>query len=434
MIPFLYSFFRTRYNQYRFTSRAQLEKWQDRQVRDIIQYAMKHSPFYAKQFKSHNLNEWRSLPLCDKELMMEIFDQFNTVGIKKANAFDVALSAETSRDFSGHIQDITIGLSSGTSGNRGLFLVSAAERSRWAGAILAKVLPSTLLKKQRIALFLRANSSLYTTVQSRRVQFTYFDLSEPVEELSATLTSFDPTILVAPPSMLRILAKLEAKIQPTKIISVAEVLDPLDEAYIEAHFNQKVHQIYQCTEGFLASTCSHGTIHLNEDLVVIEKEYIDKKEGKFIPIITDMNRYSQPIIRYRLNDILTESREPCPCGSIFTPLESIEGRCDDMFYGISTQDPNLLTPIFPDYIRRAIITTSPLIKEYKAIQEKPNLIRIYLRSDQRSQKELFLKVEKALQALFQRHQCLVPVVQIDKEQHTRHATEKLRRVRRTFKP
>jgi hypothetical protein len=36
----------------------------------------------------------------------------------------------------------------------------------------------------------------------------------------------------------------------------------------------------------------------------IEKDWIDEKSGRFSPIITDFNRKTQPIIRYKLDDIL----------------------------------------------------------------------------------------------------------------------------------
>jgi len=84
-------------------------------------------------------------------------------------------------------------------------------------------------------------------------------------------------------------------IQPTKIISIADVLESQDKLYIEAIFGQTVHQIYQSTEGFLGATCELGTIHLNEDSIIFEKEWINKKQGKFIPIITDLQRQTQPI-------------------------------------------------------------------------------------------------------------------------------------------
>jgi len=93
-------------------------------------------------------------------------------------------------------------------------------------------------------------------------------------------------------------------ILPKKRISVAEVLEEDVSDRIYSAFLQTVHQIYQCTEGFLCYTCKFGHLHLNEDLVKIEKEYI--AETRFYPIITDFNIISQPIIRYKLNDILRQ--------------------------------------------------------------------------------------------------------------------------------
>ncbi len=47
---------------------------------------------------------------------------------------------------------------------------------------------------------------------------------------------------------------------PKKIISVAEVLEDIDRDFISATFKQTVHQVYQCTEGFLASNLQAGDI------------------------------------------------------------------------------------------------------------------------------------------------------------------------------
>ena len=71
-------------------------------------------------------------------------------------------------------------------------------------------------------------------------------------------------------------------------------------------------------------------LHLNEDIVYIEREYLDDR--RFVPVVTDLERKAQPIIRYRLNDILVERKEPCGCGSPFLALEKIEGREDDVFF------------------------------------------------------------------------------------------------------
>ncbi|SFI62587.1 F390 synthetase-related protein [Thermoflavimicrobium dichotomicum] len=426
-------YIRTRYRP-SFQSRTQLEAWQHKQVIKLLQYVLPRSPFYREYYQGLSLSEWRQFPLIHKKMMMEHFDELNTVGITQKEALQVALRAEETRDFTPMIRNITIGLSSGTSGHRGIFLVSEEERLRWAGAMLAKLLPASILSGHRVALFLRANSNLYTSVERGRIQFRYFDLVRPVREHIGSLNQFQPTILVAPPSMLRFLAEEQQagrlSIQPQKVISVAEVLDPLDQQKIEQVFQQTVHQIYQCTEGFLATTCEYGTLHVNEDIVVIQKDVLDPVLGKFSPIITDFSRLTQPIIRYRLDDILTEKKEPCPCGSIFMAIEQIEGRCDDLFY-LPSLSSRELVPVFPDFVRRAIISVDLPIEEYLVIQHLPDQLEISLKLKEGDVEEVKNAVLQSMRKLFHHLGCQMPSVQFTPYVREPSAV-KLRRVERRF--
>ena len=430
----LWHYLQTKYFR-RFRSREELLAWQDKQVRRFLGEVLTKSPFYSKRYAGLDISDREKLPIIDKSEMMANFDELNTVGIKKSAAFAIAEKAERSRNFSPTLNGVTVGLSSGTSGNRGLFLVSRKERYAWAGTILAKGLPKPIFTKQAIAFFLRANSNLYETVNSKRIQFKFFDLFQPLDHQIADLNCYAPDILVAPPSMLRLLADArirgDLQISPIKIISVAEVLDPLDETYISQVFGQILHQIYQCTEGFLASTCKYGTLHLNEDIVAIEKEYLDRDAGKFMPIITDFNRQSQPIIRYRLDDILTESRTICPCGSVFTAIESIEGRQDDIFY-LPSKTGEKLIPIFPDFIRRAIIIASEDIREYLVVQKNMQLIEISLKVPNELLLSTREKVDRSLVELFERSQCQIPEITYSEYQPKTAQHQKLRRVKREF--
>ncbi|MFP3123435.1 adenylate cyclase [Ectobacillus funiculus] len=357
----------------------QLRNFQNARITKHMQFVLQHSVFYKNMYQPYmnevSSQQWEQLPIIDKKIMMEHFDSLNTAGITKEQAFQVAFEAERTRNFSPTIHNITIGLSSGTSGNRGLFLVSEEERYLWAGSILAKVLPSSILKKQKIAFFLRANSNLYETTKNKRISFHFFDLLDYFETHIKRLNEIRPTIVIAPPSMLRKIAEWKEEghihIAPKKVISVAEVLEDLDKEYMQSVFGQVVHQIYQCTEGFLATTCKQGTLHMNEDLVYIDKEYVDKGRGIFIPIITDFSRKTQPIIRYRLNDLLIEKKQPCSCGSPFLALERIDGRCDDVFIGRGKTTTKEIS-LFPDFIRRAVMLAAVDIEEFKVIQH-PNL-------------------------------------------------------------
>jgi putative adenylate-forming enzyme len=435
-LTILWHYLLTKYIR-RFNRRDELLAWQDRQVRNFLAEILPKSKFYRDYYQELDIREWQQFPIIDKSIMMANFDDLNTVGIKKHTAFELAIAAETTRNFSSTLDGYTVGLSSGTSGNRGLFIVSQQEQQAWAGTILAKALPKSILTPQRIAFFLRANSNLYETVSRQRIQFNYFDLFDPVENHIDRLNQIAPTILVAPPSMLRLLADARSNgtlnIIPNDIFSVAEVLDPLDEIYIRDRFNSTIHQLYQCTEGFLGSTCKHGTLHLNEDILAIQKDYIDRDAGKFMPIITDFNRRTQPIIRYRLNDILTERQTPCPCGSILTALVSIEGREDDIFW-LSAQTGARSIPIFPDFIRRAIIIASNDIQEYQAVQKSSDSIEIYLKVPAESRESIEQQVDISLRDLFTRSHCQIPQIHYQEYLPKTNLHQKLRRIQREFNP
>jgi len=426
----------TKLNQRRFKNRATLEAWQHQQVDRLLDHVLPRSPFYRQHFSHHKRSEWHIIPTVSKSDLMGNFSQWNTADIALEEAFSVALQAEKSRDFSPVIDSYSVGLSSGTSGNRGLFLVSKEERAAWAGAVLAKILPDCWKRPERIALFLRANNQLYQALDDGQwIRFRYFDMMIPIETHIEALNHYQPSILVAPPSVLRMLANAQydkrLTIKPQKIVSAAEVLEPLDASWIEQCFEQKLHQIYQCTEGFLAATCTHGTLHLNEDIVLIEKHYLDESLGKFSPIITDFRRFTQPIIRYQLNDILTEKKEACPCGSIFAALESIEGRCDDLFYG--EQSDSKLQAIFPDFIRRAVILASETIQEYCVKQLSLDSIEVSLRLSEDStdaENAIHSQIQKELRNVFQQLNCKVPNITFTSYQTINGA--KLRRIQRCF--
>lgn len=444
----LSSYARTRRLDRHFTSRQSLLDWQERQVQEFLRRILPRSPFYQRHFAGLALADWHQWPTIDKAAMMANFDTLNTVGIKHAPAMALAIEAEETRHFGRKLNGMTVGLSSGTSGNRGLFLATAREQAIWAGAALAKLLPGPLWQRHRVAFFLRANSPLYESVRSHWIAFAFFDLLDPLEQHIARLNRFQPTILIGPPSLLRLLAEenIPAQgedprltIQPKKIISVAEVLDPLDEQFLRVHFGQIIHQVYQATEGFLASTCEVGTLHLHEEFVAFDREYIEQSESstsaprRFVPILTDFNRTSQPIIRYRLNDILSERSQPCPCGRLTTALAQIEGRSDDIFYlpkanGSSTQDWVIL---FPDFVRRAVIGSSPLIWEYRVRQVAAERLEIALLVVVANQQTVEASVIDAIRHLCNRLGAKMP--KIDFIEYTPHTgLKKLKRIERSW--
>ncbi len=355
------------------------------------------SPFYNK-FSDKKLKEF---PIMQKQAFMENFTSINTTGIELEDAMHIALEAENSRDFAPTINGITVGLSSGTSGNRGLFLASDNERAQWVAAVLNRVI-GFQFKKRKVAFFLRANSNLYNSVASKLLRFEFYDLLIPVEKHLKSLIELQPNILVAQPSCLIELAKyIESKqlqIKPEKVISVAEVLYPEDKRYLEKIFNQKIHQVYQCTEGLLASTCEEGNLHFHEDYLIIEKKYLDEEQTRFHPIITDLMRSTQPVVRYELNDIIHELKN-CPCGLKSTAIAQIEGRSDDKLCFINKD--RIEISIYPDFFRRAIILADSGIHNYILIQKSKSQLNLFIDGSS----DLFLKAQHEIQKLLEFNNC-----------------------------
>lgn len=377
-ILILYFYLRTKYF-IRFKSRKDLELWQRKKIEKFMKNIFSKSKFYSSLYKDDtNLTDDK---IINKKIMLENFDTLNTARITLKDALTVAQKAEYDRIFSPTINGYSTGLSSGTSGNRGVFLVSAYERAFWCGTILAKMLPHSIFKKTKIAFFLRANNNLYETIKSPILKFKFFDLKKDVALNLQELNDFQPNILLAPPNMLKIICTAqehnEVHLNPYRIISVADVLHKDIKSKLEKVFNQPIHQVYQATEGFLGYTCKYGKLHLNEDMIHIRKKYLDKK--RFVPIITDFCRTTQPVINYELNDILIEDTSVCPCGSHFVALQAIEGRCDDILR-FKNSDGEMIN-IFPDFVVRCVLSADSQIEYFKVVQNSVSSVQFHIPDD-----------------------------------------------------
>ncbi|MGA0542900.1 F390 synthetase-related protein [Neotabrizicola sp. VNH66] len=343
-----------------------------RQARGLLHMrrGLAASPFYAP-LRDRPFDDW---PVIGKAEWMADFDRINTVGLTHAAALAHAERAERERDFRPRLRGVTVGLSTGTSGRRGVFLVSDAERRLWAGVMLAALLRGNPLRPRRVAFLLRANSNLYGTAGFGPVRFRYFDLLQPWSDLTASLRAFAPEVLIAPASVLDLLAR-DGGLRPAQVVSVAETLHEDEAARITAAFGVAPEQVYQATEGTLALPCRLGRLHLNEAYLKIERDWIDRASGRFAPVVTDLNRLTQPVIRYRLDDIVTLDPAPCPCGAASHVVARIEGRCDDICHLLAPSGP---VPVFPDLLTRAVLAAAPDLAEFQLQQTRPGAFALAL--------------------------------------------------------
>jgi putative adenylate-forming enzyme len=265
------------------------------------------------------------------------YGRWNSLGLSQDQLHAAAHNNETGGS-GAVLPGVTCGYSTGTSGQRGIFIASAKERGDYIGQSLARLLPMrALLSRQRIALALRANNALYTDVgKSSRIKFAHFPLTLDDDALIAQLAAFQPTILIAPTHKLVTLARaaIAQHVDPSALQQCFYGSEPMGAqecAAISAALGVRPKPIYQATEGFLAGACRFNALHLNDHSLIIEKHPI-AGTNCWQPIVTDLRRTSQPIVRVLLDDVLEDSDHgDCPCGYKGRIIAPIMGRVADIW-------------------------------------------------------------------------------------------------------
>lgn len=379
-------------------SERDIRDYQWRELNRLIRYAAAHSPYYASILPREGLSSWaayQDLPIMDKTTLMTHFDGINTHGLTRDAIERYAVEKERQKDYLGYYQDrFVVGLSSGTSGNKGLFLTDKALTQRLPFVFLAR---SGLRLRDlpfRILFCLRVFSQGFADINAPGVSLHYVATMTPIDEVKSAIVQRRINILMAPPSFVRLLLVHASSLkgQLKTIVCYAEVLPKEDKARFEAQFGCRVIEIYQASEGQIASACSHGTLHINEDLVIAE--LVDDQGQPVtqagIPgqlIITNLVNTVQPLIRYRMNDWLV-LREGCPCGSHFRAIDHVIGRQDDVM--VFTDKHGRIHPVFPDLMSRWIITFDPRIREFKVIQPAIGVLRVRIDTRPVEVEEVFL--------------------------------------------
>lgn len=187
--------------------------------------------------------------------------------------------------------------------------------------------------KGKIALFAQ-NTRFYDT----------FDISlKKMEAYHQDLSKFQPDVIVSYASSIHLLAQylLKNGIVPAypklSVISSAETLYQDMRETIEKVFRVKCFDKYGSREvSAVACECDeHSGLHIFMDNVIIE--CVDPKTGQEVfdepgeIIVTDLNNYGMPFIRYKIGDIGILTNERCSCGRTTLKFKRIIGRATDNF-------------------------------------------------------------------------------------------------------
>ncbi len=169
-------------------------------------------------------------------------------------------------------------------------------------------------------------------------------------------------------SVLMLSKGLKLKKPLKAIVSTAETLHDFQREAIEKAFRCPVVNEYGARDaGIIAYQCKNGSMHISAENMIVET--VDMLSGETVEngkpglvLITDLNNYSMPRLRYQVGDVACLSIKPCTCGLGLPVLDKIEGREDDIF--VST-DGKLIHGHFFNHIVRNLKG----IRQFQAVQE-----------------------------------------------------------------
>jgi phenylacetate-CoA ligase len=375
--------------------RSELVALQEKRLRAIVRHAYATVPFYHRLLNTHNINpteirtvdDLEKLPMITKrEVQENLGDMFSRqVGVSKciaqktSGSMGVPLTILKDRNAL-NFQHAVSFRQSFECGER---LRDKVAQVRWTGS--ASVPRSTRKPFYEHLGFLR----------NTWVSADQFSLEGIVD----LLNQYEPDVIVSYPGILQMVVEsAKNKMSSRLVFSTGEILSEHMHALISEFFGARVIDSYGCVEtGDIAWECpqGHGGYHMNIDSVVVEfvrsgENVAAGEDGEIV--LTNLFNYAMPLIRYRIGDVGSPSGEVCSCGRTLPLMHSLRGRRNDF---VVLPDGRKLSPWF---FWNMIDLTG--VSEFRIVQEKRNVVRVWLRIAGRYEKDQAERTAAGLRSVF----------------------------------
>jgi phenylacetate-CoA ligase len=118
----------------------------------------------------------------------------------------------------------------------------------------------------------------------------------------------------------------------TAVFTTSETLLPSVRKNIESYFGVPLFDIYGANDGGIISCeCpEHNGYHYNMLNSYVEVSDMENQGPELL--LTNLNSFSLPFIKYRVGDMANISSEPCKCGSPFQKIVNLKGRTRDLVF------------------------------------------------------------------------------------------------------
>ena len=394
-------------------SRASLETRQQQNLVRLLTEARTYSPFYRKWLAGYPLpgdefdfEEFSTLPILTREMVRHEHER-----MKSEKASPDAFHA------------------SATGGSTGtpmpFYTTPEADLTRTLIRQRMESLVGIRLGERRLKLWgsefeVTSMQNFASKLMGRAINqriLPAFELTEQnLLEWLDLIEQFRPRVFEAYTDTLVLLARVLTRESrtlnhhPAAIIAAAEGINDVNRNIVQQAFGAPVLSRYGTRElGNLAHECLSGGMHIAEDFYLVEvldgndRPCTPGQEGRLI--ITDLTNRAFPLIRYEVGDMgsLAHADHQCACGLPLRCILQITGRAGDQ---LELLDGRRITPGFFPHLLKEV----SCIEQYKIIQDKPDHIRILLRSE----RELNDSEQSFLARQLERH---MPGMQYTIERH-----------------
>ena len=365
--------------------RERLEAHQRDRLAGLARFAAERSPFWRERLPRGSVR-LEELPVLTKDDLMGSFDEAVTDRRLRLAALLHHLDRIEGDEL--YLGEHRIMTSSGSSGRKTVFVYDRAawreccamylRRSAWIGirprvprARLAMVWGASPTHMSR-----RGAASLDVGVH----RLCPASVTEPLPELVDRLNRFRPAHLSGYPSILARLADEQVagrlRLSLETLTSNSEPLTPALRERFESAFDVRPYNFYATTEGLYGHDCPQGSLHLFDDMCIVEN--VDEN-GDPVPhgevgarmLVTNLYNRTQPLIRFEVTDMVAVEPEPCPCGRSLMRLRSLDGRAEEVLEicGVSVHP-----------LQFSLVTADPDVREFQVVQRGDGLrLRVSLR-------------------------------------------------------
>jgi phenylacetate-CoA ligase len=357
-------------------SEEEIINYQERKLEKLINHSYKNVPYYRDIFFEYRLTpndirtikDLQKLPILGKEDVQNNVERLKAENIKPE--FSSTTSGSTGKpltiyyDYLNKI--IEIALMERFNNNIG-YNKGDRQLLFWGGHTNTYV--------DKIKLFLKQIIYNYKLINT-------YKMSENIlEKIAIELTKSPPKNLRGYTSAIYLLAKkmevlgLYANIDSISV--TAEQLFDYQRKAIENHLGTNIYDQYGCGEtNSIAFECSeHKGLHhaFEHSILEIVDDFGNPSETGNV-VITNLDNFSMPLIRYKNGDIASLSSKKCSCGRNSILIKKIEGRSYDSIIGLNGKIAH--GGFFDDVLLDTGFIRSFNIKNIIIIQTEPDELTI----------------------------------------------------------